>query len=153
MYVDVDVLYALVRERDWLRGFAESIVSKPGKRYSSAVALLELELIVKREISDELSKNIVSVVKKAFPGLVIKSVGVKTVEHSLALRKKYGLSVFDAVHAAAALESDGRIASSDEVFDRVAGLTRIKPWVASCAKSRKKTVKAEVQGTSSCRAC
>lgn len=127
MYLDTDVIYALLKPSDRHFAFAKKIVSSNETIYSSVVMTLELELIVKREISDYLSQNILDAVLKKVPALSIVPLDKKIFAKSLELRQVFGLGIFDSLHAATALFHDKKIASTDEAFDRIAGLKRIKP--------------------------
>jgi len=46
---------------------------------------------------------------------------------SVYLRKTLNLTFFDSHYAATALNQDGKILSFDQAYDRIPGLTRIKP--------------------------
>ena len=54
MYVDTDIFYAKIRSGDRHAEFAGKILSKKGL-YTSSITLLELEILVKRELSDDLT--------------------------------------------------------------------------------------------------
>ena len=124
-YLDAGVLYALMKERDFNKPYAEKIASLKTKKCTSAVTLLELEIVIKREISNSLSLGVSKWARRAVPGLKIIPLTSGQFEKSLHLRLDYGLGIFDAVHAAAALDAGGEIASTDRVFDRIPGLKRI----------------------------
>ncbi|MFH1200054.1 MAG: PIN domain-containing protein [Candidatus Micrarchaeota archaeon] len=126
MYLDVDVLYALVKEKDFHKEYAERITATAGAKVTSCVSLLELEIVVKRELGDEKSMEIDRWVRRLVPGIDIAEFTEKQFAKSLELRKKYGLGIFDAVHAAVCLEKGGQMASTDHAFDRVPGIARIK---------------------------
>jgi len=125
MYLDADLIYALIKKKDRHEELAEKILSEEGKFYTSIVTLLELEIIVKRELSDELSMEILGLVKKKIPALTIKALDSNIMQSSLNLRKKYGLGIFDSIHAATALANDKKIASTDRIYDRIPSLKRI----------------------------
>ncbi len=126
MYLDVDVLYALLKEKDFHREYAERIASSKGGKVTSSVSLLELEIVVKRELGDEKSLEIDEWARKIVPGISILAFTEKQFKKSLELRKKFGLGIFDSVHAAVCLEKGGQMASTDRAFDRVPGIRRVK---------------------------
>ena len=126
MYLDVDVLYALVKEKDFHREYAERIAASKGAKLTSSVSLLELEIVVKRELGDEKSMDIGKWVGVLIPGLGIEAFSEKQFESSLALRKKFGLGIFDSVHAAVCLENGGLMASTDRAFARIPGIRIVK---------------------------
>jgi len=123
MYVDTDIFYALIKTGDRHAEFAEKIMREKGL-YTSAITLLELEIVIRREISDELSKQVVSLFLKKFPNTEIVDFTQKVHAKSQSLRQEFDLGVFDSVHVATALLHDKHIASTDTSFDRVKGLKR-----------------------------
>jgi predicted nucleic acid-binding protein len=125
VYVDLDLIYAKIKKDDHLRGISSSILKSKEKQYTSIVTLLELEIVLKREISDYLSKETMQLFGENFPRIKIIGLNEKIFEKSLELRKKCGLGIFDAIHAATALLHDKRIASTDTSYKRVPGLKTI----------------------------
>ncbi|MBS3063630.1 MAG: PIN domain-containing protein [Candidatus Diapherotrites archaeon] len=122
MYVDADLFYALLRAGDRHAELAQTVLASKEQQYTSVICLLELEIVVKRELSDEMSKTLLSAFKARFPKVKIKPLDERAFRKSLELRQKYGLGIFDAVHAAVALLNDGRIASTDKAFEKIPGL-------------------------------
>lgn len=88
--------------------------------------LVELEIVVKRELSDEMSKHTHQIFMEKFQKVKIMPFNEKIYKKSQELRKRFDLGVFDSIHAATALLEDGKIASTDSAYDRVQGLTRTK---------------------------
>lgn len=125
MYLDTDILYALLRAKDRLAPIALEVTGRKDKQYTSTITLVELEILFKREISDELSQRVTELVRTRFPDLSVEEVNLRTIEQSLELRRKYNLGIFDSIHAAVALQNDRKIASTDTAFDRIPGLKRI----------------------------
>ena len=125
MYLDVDVLLALIKERDFHKPYAERILAFNEDKYTSVISLLELEIVIKREMSDILSMDILSHTLKIIPSLKIISCDQKIFDQSLALRRNYSLGIFDSVHAATALACDKRIASTDNAYKRIHSLTLV----------------------------
>ena len=124
MYLDVDVIYSLLKENDFNRGYAEKVLQAKGKKYTSVVSLLELEIVVKRELGDALSLETSQLARKAVPELQVLELSQRDFEKSLELRKRHGLGIFDALHAAVCIENDGIMASTDQAFERVKNLKR-----------------------------
>lgn len=126
MYLDSDVLYALMKKDDHQRPYALKVVQQQTRKYTSTVTLLELEIMVKRELGDALSLAVSKWIKKLLPDLKVVSFSSNDFEKSLQLREKYGLGIFDAAHAATCLNNDGVMASTDHIYDRIPGLLRVK---------------------------
>ncbi len=127
MYLDADILFSLLKPGDRHQMFAKQIIESKEEIYTSVITILEVEIVAKREISDDLGMNILEAIKRKVPGLIIQSSNRNELNESLALRKKYAMGIFDSYHAASTLAHDKRIASTDHIFDRVKGLKRIKP--------------------------
>ncbi len=125
MYVDLDMIYALIKKEDMHRETALSVLNMTEQKYISTAFLVELELVLKKEVSDEASKNVFDILQRLSYKLPIKNLDEKTMLLSTEVRKKYNLGIFDSLHAACALLHDKRIASTDDVYDRIDGLTRI----------------------------
>lgn len=125
MYVDTDILYALLKPNDCHLEFAKKILSANENPYTSVITFVELEIVVKREISDFLSQNILDATIGKAPALKIVELNQKILKKSLELRKKFGLGIYDSIHAATAITKDKKIASADHVFDRIKELKRI----------------------------
>lgn len=123
MYLDVDILLALIKEKDFHKSHAEEICSLEEEKYTSVISLLELEIVIKREISNEMSLQVSDLVSKAVPNIKIKECNKHIFEASINLRKTLGLGIFDSIHAATALEFDKRMASTDNVYKRIKNLT------------------------------
>lgn len=126
MYVDADILFATLKAGDRHTDFAHKIMEED-HLYTSTITLVELEIVVKRELSNEMSTTIQSVVRHKFPRLKILPLTPETHQKSQELRQKYGLGIFDAIHAATALQGDKRIASTDHIYDSIPKLTRRGP--------------------------
>lgn len=119
MYLDVDILMALIKERDFHKGYAEYVCSLPGEKYTSAISLVELEIVIKREINNEMSMNVLEILLRVLPKLRIIPCDKNIFQKSLVLRREYGLGIFDSLHAATALQNDKKIASTDHMYKKV----------------------------------
>lgn len=135
MILETDVLYAFVKEEDWLKPVATKLIEK--------IARGEYERVyVSRECIHEL--YYVSIEEGVDLNEVISRIGALTAIDNLTflettqeidltaltLMNQYKFtSIFDAYYAATALEQDPdrRIVSTDDVFDRVPGLEREDP--------------------------
>ena len=124
MYVDLDLIYALIKEGDRHQETAKKILGQTKGTYTSVVTLLELEIVVKREMNDFLSTHVGELFQKHAPTMKIVPLTEVIFKKSLALREKYGLGIFDSIHAATALTHDKKIASTDKAFERVTELKR-----------------------------
>lgn len=127
MYVDTVFLLAFLKPHDRHLEFAQKILESKENLYTSTATLIELSVVVKREISDFLSQNTLAAVMEKVPGLEIIPLDKKTFEASLELRKKFGFGIYDAIHASSALSKDKKIASTDHIFDKIPNLKRIGP--------------------------
>ncbi len=124
------MLYAFVKKEDWLKPVAKELIREVAQgEYGDVRASRECihELYyVSMEEGVELSEVISRIgTLTAIDNLKFLETTHEIDLAALALMKQYGLnSVFDAYHAAAALEQDPdqTIISTDDVFDRVTGL-------------------------------
>jgi len=85
-----------------------------------------MELIYRSEkMEDKLLEDLSAVA--ALPNVKYVALTPDVTVASVYLRLTLNLSFFDSHYAATALSLDGRIISFDKEYDRVPGLTRIKP--------------------------
>lgn len=126
MYLDTDIIYGLIKPEDQHSDFAKKIFEMKEKKYSSVALIIELELVIKKEVGETISRRIFDLLKGLPQEITIIEINKKTMELSLQLRRENNLGIFDSIHAASALLKDKRIASTDDAYDRVKGLTRIK---------------------------
>ena len=91
MYLDVDILLALIKEKDFHREYAKKIISLKEDKYTSVISLIELEIVIKREVSDILSMELDKVLIKILPELRIVDCDNEIFNKSLDLRKKFNL--------------------------------------------------------------
>ena len=126
MYLDTDVLYALIKEKDFNKEYAEKAVAEKGPKYTSTITLVELEIVIKRELGDGLSLSTAALVEKAVPKIRLLDFTARQFEKSLLLREKHGLGIFDAFHAAVCLDKKLEMAPTDAAYGRVPGIRRVK---------------------------
>ena len=135
MIIESDLLYAYVKKEDWLKPVASKVIDdisqgKHGTVHASREALHELHYVSMNEgISlDDYIVRAASIT--AIDNLVFYPTTFQVDLLALVLMKQYQISsIFDAYHAATALnmEEDRTIISTDTIFDKVPGLTRIDP--------------------------
>jgi predicted nucleic acid-binding protein len=127
VYVDSDIFYALLKPSDFNRDLAQRIARDSGTaKVTSVMTLVELAIVAKRDLGEPDSLGLKRRIKSLVPRLRILPLTCAQMARSDGLRTRYGLGIFDAVHASVCLEQDGLMASSDEAFDRVAGIRRVK---------------------------
>lgn len=135
MIIETDLLYAYVKETDWLKPFATRILreiseGKHGIVHASREALHELYYVsIDEGVSlDEYITRAAAVT--AIDNLVFHPTTYEVDLLALVLMKQYRVSsIFDAYHAATVLsmEADMTLLSTDTVYDRIPGITRIDP--------------------------
>ena len=135
MILDTDILYAYVKEEDWLKPAALKVIQRVvegelGTVYASREALHELYYVSMAE-------------GVSLDDYLVRAASITSIDHlafhpttsevdllALTLMKQYKVSsIFDAYHAATALnqDPDRTIVSTDSVFDKIPGLTRVDP--------------------------
>jgi len=135
LIIETDLLYAYVKENDWLKPLATRILreiseGKHGTVHASREALHELYYVSMDEgVSlDEYITRAAAVT--AIDNLEFHPTTYKVDLLALVLMKQYRVSsIFDAYHAATvlSLEEDLTLISTDTVYDRIPGITRIDP--------------------------
>ncbi|MGB9895954.1 MAG: type II toxin-antitoxin system VapC family toxin [Thermoproteota archaeon] len=125
-----DVIFAYLNEYDSNHTIVERIFQKlkDGEINVeiSSVSLLEMELIYRSEkMEDKLLKDLAAIA--ALPHVKYVALTPDIAVASVYLRQTLNLTFFDSHYAATALNLDGKNISFDQAYDRVPGLTRIKP--------------------------
>ncbi len=133
--IETDLMYAYVKNKDWLKQTANSIISRIakgefGKVYASRETLHEIYYVSKEEgvTTDELITRAAALT--AIENLTFLETTFEIDLLALALIRQYRFaSIFDAYYAATALNQvdDHIIISTDTVFDRLPGIKRIDP--------------------------
>lgn len=133
--IETDILYAYVKKEDPLKSAAVKLIEdiakgKHGEIGASRECLHELYYVSMEEgvDLDEVISRFGALT--AIENLTFLETTRELDLVALTLMKQYGFSsIFDAYHAAAALERDEErtIVSTDNVYDRVAGLERRGP--------------------------
>lgn len=135
MILETDTLYAYVKKEDWLKPVASKLIGNMaqgeyGNVYASRECIHELYYV-----STEEGVDIEEVISRIGALTAIDNLEFLETSHeidltALALVKQHEFtSIFDAYHAAAALEQDPdrTIISTDDIFDRVPSLKRKDP--------------------------
>ena len=125
-----DTIFAYLNEYDTNHATAERIFQKLEKGdiqvEISSVSLIEMELIYRSEkMEDKLLKHLAAVA--ALPNVKYIALTPDVAVASVYLRQTLNLTFFDSHYAATALNLDRTIISFDKAYDKVPGLTRIKP--------------------------
>ncbi len=125
-----DTIFAYLNEYDPNHKIAEKIFQKLQngeiKVEISSVSLIEMELIYRSEkMEHKLLQHLAAIA--ALPNVEYISLTPDITVASVYLRQTLNLTFFDSHYAATALNLDRKIISFDQAYDKVSGLTRIKP--------------------------
>ena len=127
--IELDVLLAFINGSDRYHEVASRVVEAAvtdESYYLSSVALIEMSLIYRsRSMESELEEDL-GLLLSLFNGRTTHLTPLEAMRAAW-IRRKYGLSFFDSLHAASAMSLDSTILSFDEAYDRVEGLKRIDP--------------------------
>jgi predicted nucleic acid-binding protein len=133
--IETDMLYAHVKPDDWLKPTAEKLIRRIARGdygivFTSRETLHELYYVSIEEGAtlDEYVSRLAALT--AIPNLQFLETTFEVDILSATLMKQFKLtSIFDAYYAATALGSvpDHTIISTDDVFDKVTGITRTDP--------------------------
>ncbi len=134
MLIETDIILAHIKDKDWLKPYAQKILFKAVKG--------ELKLYISREVIHEIY-YIARKYDLNLSYLLNKIVALTSMENivwlpttleidliALTLMIEYNIkSIFDAYYAATTLtlDPDNTIISTDTVYDRVPGIKRIDP--------------------------
>ncbi len=102
------------------------IASAIGRKCTSSITLLELELVLKRELGESFGLQAETLARAAIPEIEVVDFTLEQFQKSLELREKYGFGIFDSIHAAVALEKHAQMASTDKAYDKLPQLNRIR---------------------------
>jgi predicted nucleic acid-binding protein len=135
MMIETDTLYAHIKTHDWLKPVAEKLLQRIAKGefgvvFTSREVLHELYYVSMEE----------GVTLESFISRLASLTGIPNLKYldttteidilAATLMRQFKLgSIFDAYYAATALNAvdDHTIASTDEAFDKVTGITRVDP--------------------------
>lgn len=133
--IETDILYAYIKNEDWLKPVAKEVILKIvrgdlGIVYASRESLHEIYYVsIAEGVSiDELITRFAALT--TIDNLIFLETTYEVDLLALALMKQYNIdSIFDAYYAATALNQvpDHTIISTDTIFDRIPGIKRIDP--------------------------
>lgn len=124
MYLDTDIILALVKEEDWLKEHVNLKKIKDPK--TSVFTIIEAEIVLRREYPRELSLSVLDKVKSLEIGLLPMT--EKILEKSNNLSRKYPrLNVFDSVHASFSIIHKEKLISTDTIFNELEEVENIDP--------------------------
>lgn len=133
--IETDMLYAYVKEEDWLKTTTSNVISRImngefGIVYASRESIHEMYYVSKEEgvsIDEYISR---AAALTAIKNLTFLETTYEIDLLALTLMKQYKVkSIFDAYYAATALNQvpDHSIISTDAVFDTIPGIKKIDP--------------------------
>ena len=135
MMIESDVIYAYVKDDDWLKPTATRLISRIAKGelgivYSSREILHELYYVSMEEglSLEEFIRRAAAIT--AIPNLTLLPTTHEIDLLALTLMYQYKLSsIFDAYYAATCLNmvNDKTIISTDKEYDKIAGIKRVDP--------------------------
>ena len=124
MYLDTDIILALIKEEDWLKQIVSRLNLKGAK--TSTFTVIESRIVLEREYS----RNDANEALKKINNLKIEilSVDRKIIEKSQELIDKYNrLGIFDSIHVACAVVYNESLISTDNAFDEIKEIKLINP--------------------------
>ena len=129
--IESDLLLAAIKKEDRLKPAAERILEKIDSGelkgvYASTAVLQEIIFwFYNRQLLNELSKavNILS----HLPNVEWIPITPEICLTASLLINEYNTSPFDAYHAATAIPRDKTILSTEHIYDKIKGITRIEP--------------------------
>lgn len=126
--VESDFIIALSRTDDQYHVHARRIISSGAKLLLSPYSLIEINL-GSRAVGDDISGFMVELAKVAKGYANLQQIPDRPEYHAKAafLERKYDLSFFDSLHAAAAIEEGYTMISADGQYQKVKELVSINP--------------------------
>lgn len=124
MYLDTDIILGLLKKSDWLKPHIN--IKKIKNPKTSALVLIEAELVLAREYSRKQSLSVYEKVKDL--DIQILPVGENIIKKSTKLMEEYPkLNIFDSVHAAFSVIKKETILSTDNVFENIENVKTMDP--------------------------
>ncbi len=126
MYIEADILYSYLKPTDWLKACSAKILNKYNNLKTSAITITEIELVSKRDFGEQFSNSVLERVKD-IKNLKFLALDISILKKAVEYRKKYGLNIFDSIHAASAFKIKKEIISTDNIYDIIEGMKRKDP--------------------------
>ena len=126
MYLDTDIILAIVKPADWLKDVVESKLKILSDLKTSVFTLVEAEIVLNREASRERAIGVLDKVKERKICLLPLTEEVLTKAVEL-LRKYPKLNIFDSVHIACAICEGEAILSTDSLFGEIEEIEKVDP--------------------------
>jgi len=134
LLIETDIVLAHVKERDWLKPYADSILSAANSgmiRLSASCEVIHELYYVSVKLGIDLETLLNKVVALTnINNLYWIPATTEIILAAMSLMLEYNLSsIFDAYYAATALFSDPdrTIISTDTIYDRIPGVKRVDP--------------------------
>lgn len=116
MYLDTDIVLALIKKEDWLKEYVSPATFKGAK--TSVLAVIEARLILLREYSRQEALECLGKIQAL--ELTILPLNEKIIEKSNELMSSHEkLGIFDALHAACALVHGEELVSTDTMYREI----------------------------------
>jgi len=114
MYLDTDVILAVLKEDNWLQSNVD--LEKMENPETSAITITEMQLVYEdwNNRFNDINQKIRDL------GIKILEISPQTIKESSKLQKKYGkLNVFDSIHLAHAKQQETPIISIDTLYPKI----------------------------------
>jgi len=126
MYVEADILYSYLKPTDWLKESSVKILKKYKNLKTSVITITEIELVSKRDFGEQFSNSVLERVKD-IKNIKLLDLDLNILKRAVEYRKKYGLNIFDSIHAASAFKIKKEIISTDSIYDLIEEIKRKDP--------------------------
>ncbi len=124
MYLDTDIILALVKKTDWLKPHINLKALTDIK--TSTFTVIEAELVIQREYGRDFIKDVLETVRNS--KIKLLPLTEKVIEKSKELLSKHeNLNIFDSVHAAFCIIENDTLISTDNIFPKISGLKYMDP--------------------------
>lgn len=124
VYLDTDVLLALLKAEDWLQSAADAATFESPK--TSVVTAIEIQLVMFETWSRSELAGVGERIETE--GIELLSLTPEAIQAGSALLPTYsGLNVFDAVHLGHAITLDEPIVSTDTLYPKIDEVDNLDP--------------------------